>query len=75
MIPRFPLQMSTPSVATDLTVSAQNALAPLFGITPDLQLPPFWAYPAAIMLLILVGVTSLGLAKLYVKVKVMLGLD
>jgi|GEM_PF-3373645 len=51
------------------------ALGPLFGITPDIALPPFWAYPAAIMLLILVGVTSLGLAKLYVKIKVALGLQ
>lgn len=66
------------SVATGLlasTASEGASFAPLFGITPDLNLPPLWAYPAAIMLLILVGVTSLGLAKLYVKVKVMLGLD
>lgn len=42
------------------------------GITPELGLPPLWAYPASIALLILVGATSLGLAKLYVKVKVML---
>lgn len=52
-----------------------GVLGPLFGITPDFRLPPIWAYPAAIILLILVGVTSLGLAKLYVKIKVALGLE
>lgn len=42
-----------------------------FGISPDLGLPPLWAYPASIALLILVGAASLGLAKFYVKIKAM----
>lgn len=57
------------------TLSTSASALPAFGFHPDIGLPPLWAYPAAIMLLILVGVTSLGLAKLYVKIRVALGLD
>lgn len=63
------------SLAAGLAGGTAATTGPLVGITPDIALPPIWAYPAAIMLLILVGVTSLGLAKLYVKVKVALGMD
>lgn len=65
-----PVMTSALAAMPDLSMSG-----PLFGITPDIALPPIWAYPAAIILLILVGVTSLGLAKLYVKIKVALGLE